>query len=168
MFETRHIIGDSIHKRQLISHAFWENCGVSVTVLERQRMRRRMACRAVSRFAQSQWEMSLHSNAVSYWLGANDIETEDVPDPRLVSEYGLCNGCNAIHWTKMSSFWQLPEKPVTKMSSKWWNFRFNVCMVLYTVVHVTDNIIAIELVWWLLLMAWCLFGTRTQAATIMT
>ena len=57
--------------------------------------------RADSRFASSQWEMSLQSNSVSHWLGAN------LESALLYLEQFCCrNSINNSEWQKMQLKWK--------------------------------------------------------------
>ena len=78
--------------------------------------------RADFRFAPSQWETSLQSNAVSHWLGTN-LE--------LALRHWLKNRkiCHSSWWHWELPFWQLSVHQMMKISSKLWNFRFSGCIL---------------------------------------
>ena len=59
--------------------------------------------RADSRFAPSQWETSLQSNAVSHWLGAN-----------LESALGVCHPCSCCS-SAAAALWQGCQHPWFKL-----------------------------------------------------
>ena len=81
--------------------------------------------RADSRFAPSQWETSLQSNAVSQWLGAN---LESALYPKSLTHWGqvthICVGNLAIFWTIAGMLLMGPlEQTSIKLQSEFIHFQ---------------------------------------------